>query len=293
MFSSLATSLSAANNPPLSIEGLAELAAASTNIQFTHRSESIDQQGVRRQVVSFEVDQLEQYALVLWPAGEAPKRGWPLLIYNHGFHPDPLNYGRIDGVNARPGAYYWEVVQAYVNRGFVVVVADYRGHNDSADAEQSAWQTLLESFSRKMHGVYKPAYRYARDVIAAYFAAVNMAGVNDRQVYMAGHSMGGGITQRSLIVLGDRINAASIWSTSKGHMALEAYWPRLQVPLLIQHGKDDPATSAKDSQSLAAILEFREKKHQLVIVDTALHLFAGDDFDQAIARDIAWFTSHP
>ena len=171
------------------------------------------------------------------------------------------------------------------------MVADYRGHNDSDRQKFSAWKKVLNWYGKKMHGIYKPAYWYTRDVIAAYFAAVKLVGVNSDRVFMVGHSMGGGITQRSILALGDRIKAASIWSTSEGHMALEVYWKNLQVPLLIQHGDEDQITHADDSKALGSMLEFWGKKHQLEIVATDKHLFEDENFEQAVRRDLQWFGS--
>ena len=89
-------------------EGLAALVNAQPDIRLSHVRNKAPIDGVARQLVSFEMDGLKQYALVLRPPGKAPAQGWPLLIYNHGFHPDPPVYGKrtADGVDDRPGDYY-------------------------------------------------------------------------------------------------------------------------------------------------------------------------------------------
>lgn len=259
---------------------------------FESIKKSREDSGVVRELVSFRVDGLNQYALVLWPAGQPHAAGWPLLMFNHGFHPDPPNYGRIEGVSARPGSYYWGSAQAYVKHGYVVVVADYRGHNDSDALDLTVWQRLGNWWSRTRHGIYKPAYGYTRDAIAAYFAAVKLPNIDSDAVYMVGHSMGGGITQRTILALGNRINAASVWSTSGGHLALEPWWEDLQVPLHIQHGQGDESTSADNSKSLAAILNDQQKPYRLRIVETEKHLFASDNFEQAVEQDLLWFRQY-
>ncbi|MEH6909391.1 MAG: alpha/beta fold hydrolase [Oceanicoccus sp.] len=279
-------------SPPISMSGFIELVEAANHSSFDRVGQYVDNDGVRRTKVSYTVDGLKQYALLLSSIAKAPAGGRPLLLLNHGFHSDPLSYGQIDGRNARPGAYYWDYAQAYAKRGYMVVIADYRGHSDSEQQVFGLADRLLNWYSFKMHEFYKPAYWYTRDVIGAYFAAVKLDGINPEQVYMVGHSMGGGITQRSILALGNRINAASIWSTSKGHQEVEPYWPSLDVPLLIQHGEGDESTDVVYSTTLAGILEFRGKEHQLVIVDTNEHLFEGKHFDDAIERDINWFSSH-
>ena len=76
------------------------------------------------------------WTLVLRPSGDVPSGGWPLVMYNHGFHPNPPFYGKRtnDGVDDRPGDYYRGLPQAYARAGYTVVVPDYRGHNVSEGA---------------------------------------------------------------------------------------------------------------------------------------------------------------
>ena len=66
------------------------------------------------QVGKFTVDGLIQYTLLLQPNDAMPVSGWPVIIFNHGFHPEPHNNGRrtLDGVSDRPGDYYRQVPQA-------------------------------------------------------------------------------------------------------------------------------------------------------------------------------------
>ena len=65
----------------------------SGSYSFTLVRNNPSTEGIRRQVLSFEVDGLRQYALLLWPAGKSPDQGWPVLQFNHGFHPDPPRHG--------------------------------------------------------------------------------------------------------------------------------------------------------------------------------------------------------
>lgn len=275
------------------IDGLRNQAKVGSSYVFQSLKKSREGTGVLREVMSFRVDGLEQYALVLWPKGSPPASGWPLLLFNHGFHPDPANYGRIEGVNARPGKYYWALAQAYANGGYVVVVADYRGHNDSEAQPFSLWQRVGNWWSEKRYDVYAPAHWYTRDVVAAYYAAVKLPRVDADNVYMLGHSMGGAITQRSILALGDRIKAASVWSTSATHPSLAGTMRGLRVPLQIQHGKEDEVTRVDNSQALSVTLNLWQKPNRLIIVKTADHLFSGEHFAEAVARDFRWFTRFP
>jgi dienelactone hydrolase len=91
---------------PLSISAIRRYAAAVNN-EFTPEFKRPDLDGLSRRVVSFQADGLKQYALILEPAGPPPTDGWPVLLMNHGHHPNPPDYGRIaDGRPDRPGDYY-------------------------------------------------------------------------------------------------------------------------------------------------------------------------------------------
>ena len=141
---------------PLSLSGLREL-AASQETRFTDEYERTAIDGIKRRVVSFTADGLHQYALILEPRGEAPEDGWPVLLINHGHHPNPPQYGRIaSGETDRPGDYYRAFPLAFARQGFMVVVPDFRGHNDSEGLEFA-------------HGPLESNW-YARDSVAAFLA---------------------------------------------------------------------------------------------------------------------------
>lgn len=307
----------------VSIAELRAFASTQPQVEVRHVRFNPSVAGERREVVSFQSDGLRQFALILWPAGEQPAKGWPVLLFNHGYHPNPPDYGRIvSGENSRPGDYYRGVAQAFADSGYLVVVPDYRGHNDSDGAEFTS-RALADHW-------------YTRDAIAAYFGSVSLEGIDPRRVYMLGHSMGGPITQRALLVLGDKIRAASVWSGSSerlqvsllvrdlgksggndtldiekpgldeltqelallgGEVSYEDLTARkhigeLRVPLVIHHSRGDGSTPANGSLDLAARLYIANREYQLFMYDSNDHLFSGDDFKQAVERDLQWFESH-
>ena len=74
--------------------------------------------------------------MVAVPQTDRPPSGFPVLIANHGTHPDPPRYGYTgDGVDSRPGDYYRPIPELFTAQGFLVVMPDYRGHNDSEGLE--------------------------------------------------------------------------------------------------------------------------------------------------------------
>ena len=241
------------------------------------------------EVAKFSVDELTQYTLILHPESGMPKSGWPVIIFNHGFHPEPFMNGRRseDGANDRPGDYYREIPQALARQGFLVVAPDYRGHNDSEGAEF----TLQES----------SPHWYARDVLGVIAALEGTDRANMEHLFMLGHSMGGHVTLIAAAVLGDRLQGSSVWSVSlpsaatkgllQGELTLSSQLQlgKISGPVNIHHAKDDPTTVFEGSAALAQCLEWLGKTNKLYQYLSENHLFTDDNLQQAIKRDIELF----
>jgi len=254
-------------------------------------------EGLSAEVGEFTVDGLIQYALLLQPNDGMPVSGWPVIIFNHGFHPEPHNNGRrtLDGVTDRPGDYYRQVPQALARCGFLVVVPDYRGHNGSSGAEF----TLQESSPRW----------YVRDVLGLIEALKIDARANMDHLFMLGHSMGAEVTLYAAAALGDQLKGASIWSvyvptaakispqyTEEGAVSpFEPVYSRIyspiNSPLNIHHAKDDPTTAFEGSVMIASQLKQLGNTAKLYSYLSANHLFTGDNLELAVTRDIAFFRS--
>jgi dienelactone hydrolase len=246
-------------------------------------------EGLSALVGKFSVDGLIQYALILQPEVGMPEAGWPVIIFNHGFHPEPFMNGRRseDGANDRPGDYYREIPQALARQGFLVVAPDYRGHNDSEGAEF----TLQES----------SPHWYARDVLGVIAALERTDRANMEHLFMLGHSMGGHVTLNVAAVLGDRLQGSSIWSVSlpsaatkgllQGELTLSSQLQlgKISGPVNIHHAKDDPTTVFEGSAALAQCLEWLGKTNKLYQYLSENHLFTDDNLQQAIKRDIELF----
>ena len=255
--------------------------------------------GLERDIAVFKVDGLRQYALLLKPRRTPPASGWPVVIFNHGFHPTPHNNGRrtYDGVNDRPGDYYRLIPAAIARAGFLVVSPDYRGHNDSEGIEY-----ILRHDSPNW---------YARDVQGAFAIAGNLDNSDLNNVFMLGHSMGAAVTLRAAAALGDNIRGASLWSAAliepekpsttmrylsndnekDDQNAQPIDLSALVCALNIHHAVDDPVTAIATSKNLVEQLHQRQKVVTLFTYNSPNHLFSGANFTSALARDIEFFRS--
>ena len=255
--------------------------------------------GLERDIAVFKVDGLRQYALVLKPRRTPPASGWPVVIFNHGFHPTPHANGRRteDGVSDRPGDYYRLIPAAIARAGFLVMSPDYRGHNDSEGIE-----FVLRHDS--------PIW-YARDVQGAFAIAGNLDNIDLNNVFMLGHSMGAAVTLRAAAALGDNIRGASLWSAAlidpkktsttmqyvsndnqkDDQNAQPIDLSALVCALNIHHAIDDPVTAIATSTRLAKQLHQRQKVVTLFTYDSPNHLFSDANLSSALARDIEFFRS--
>ncbi len=307
---------------PLSVSGLRQLADAEP-VEFTPEYNREPLGGIQQQVLSFSVDGLRQFALVLQPEGPVPENGWPTLLINHGHHPNPPQYGRIaSGETDRPGDYYRALPLAFARHGFLVVVPDFRGHNDSEGAKFA--QGPLES------------NWYSRDSIVAFRAIDSLPQASRLNRFMWGHSMGGAVTLRAILALGNRVRAASIWSstttdTHKGALYYSLNHPdiednfsaqkaalntlqlqinalpfdyhsdqgdasrflsQLETPLNIHHSVLDlKSTPYHWSVELTGKLFIQNQPYNFYSYKGDRHLFEGENLSVATLRDVAFFKS--
>ena len=242
--------------------------------------------GLIGQVGQLTIDGLSQYALLLKPEQGMPLAGWQVIIFNHGFHPEPFMNGRrsIDGISDRPGDYYRQIPQSLAHHGFLVVVPDYRGHNDSAGAEF----TLKETST----------HWYARDVLGVVKALESINNIDKNHLFMLGHSMGGQVTLSVAGLLGDKLSGASIWSTQlptktdsrdTGLIRIVSQLELINSPLNIHHAKGDQTTLFSGSVTIANQLTQLSKQNNLYSYASDSHLFTDDNLRLAIDRDVTFF----
>ena len=243
--------------------------------------------GLLAQVGELSVDGLIQYTLLLQPEDGMPESGWPVIIFNHGFHSEPHKNGRrtIDGVSDRPGDYYRQIPQRFARKGFLVIAPDYRGHNDSSGAEY----TLHES---------SPNW-YARDVLGIIDKLQSNGSANMDHLFMLGHSMGAEVTLLAAAALGDKLKGVSIWSayvpkvtysSAQQHkLQASSQLDHLYGPINIHHSKNDLTTAFKGSVMIANRLDQLGKTGKLYSYLSANHLFTDENLELAITRDTALF----
>lgn len=129
---------------------------------------------------------LKIYALLTVPNGEKPSTGWPVIIFNHGYiAPDVY----------KTTERYIAYTDAFSRNGYIVLRSDYRGHDNSEGTSEGAY--------------YSPAY--TTDVLNAVSSIKKYQDADPNRIGMWGHSMGGHITLRSMVVSKD-IKAGVIWA---------------------------------------------------------------------------------
>jgi dipeptidyl aminopeptidase/acylaminoacyl peptidase len=124
--------------------------------------------------------------LLTVPTGQKPDKGWPVIIFNHGYIP-PDTYKTTER--------YVAYVNAFAQHGYIVFKPDYRGNGNSEGQPEGAY--------------YSPAY--AIDVLNAVTTLKNYPDANPDKIGMWGHSMGGNITLRDIVVNSKDIKVAVIW----------------------------------------------------------------------------------
>lgn len=139
-----------------------------------------------RYIASYRSEGYKIYALLTVPRGERPATGWPVIVFNHGYIP-PAQY--------RTTERYVAYVDAFARNGYIVFRPDYRGHGDS------------EGEARGAYG--DPGYTI--DVLNAVAAMKAFPEADPNRIGMWGHSMGGYITLRAMLVDPD-IRAGVIWA---------------------------------------------------------------------------------
>jgi dipeptidyl aminopeptidase/acylaminoacyl peptidase len=139
----------------------------------------------KQYIVSYLSEGLKIDALLSVPLGKKPETGWPVIVFNHGFIPPDVY---------RTTERYVAYVAGFARSGYIVIKPDYRGHGDSEGDATG--------------GYGSPAYTI--DALNALASIKKYPDADPNRIGMWGHSMGGAITLRSMVISKD-IKAGVIW----------------------------------------------------------------------------------
>lgn len=139
-----------------------------------------------RYYASYLSDGLKIYALLTVPNGKMPDGGWPAIVFNHGYIPPDVY---------RTTERYIAYVDSLARHGYVVFRIDYRGNDRSEGLPTGAYGD--------------PGY--TTDVLNALASLERFPLVNSQRIGMWGHSMGGFLTLRAMVISSD-IKVGVIWS---------------------------------------------------------------------------------
>ncbi len=162
--------------------------------------------GYKQFIASYLSDGYKIYGLLSIPTSVKPEGGYPAIIFNHGYIP-PEEYRTTE----RYTAYF----AGLASNGYVVFKPDYRGHGDSEGQPTGAY------FSNA----------YITDVLNALESVKKLPEVNSKKIGMWGHSLGGFLTLRSMVISKD-IKVGVIWGGVVGSyedMSKE-WWAKRRVP---------------------------------------------------------------
>ncbi len=178
------TQLAAGELHRLSIQGMRQRSYPGSEITIEQTLDS--GANYNRYIASYRSEGLKIYALLTVPFGTKPATGWPVIIFNHGYIP-PAVY--------RTTERYIAYVDGFARNGYIVFRSDYRGHGSSEGEANGAYG--------------EPDY--VVDVLNALASMKAYTDADPDRIGMWGHSLGGYITLRSMVITKD-IKVGVIWA---------------------------------------------------------------------------------
>lgn len=257
-----------------------------------------------RYIASYQSDGFKIYGLLTVPTALKPESGFPTIVFLHGYISPERYVTTQDYVASQDGL---------ARNGFITFKPDLRGHGMSEGEATGA------HFSET----------YVVDMINTFEALKTYEHVNPDRIGVWGHSNGGEIGLRAMVV-SKEIKAGVFWAGVVGSFEdmLETYnaqipFMRRSVPELVKlHGKpsENPAFwnkidpyyyladisgpvqlhhGTKDEQvphelslSLKTALERNGKTVEYYEYKGANHNFSGGAFGQAIERSVTFFNKY-
>lgn len=263
-------------------------------------------------LTSYDSDGLKVNALLTIPEGDKPEKGFPAIVFIHGYIP-PTLYSTTER--------YIDHVDYLARNGFVVLKIDLRGHGNS---EGEAGGGYFGS-------------DYVVDALNAYAALQSSDVVNPEAIGMWGHSMAGNIILRAFVSKQD-IPAIVIWagavysysdrdkygindnsyrppttSTSTRNRrqelmekygspsATSEFWKQV-IPtnyltdskgaIQINHAIDDDVVNIGYSRDLMTLLDKTTIPHELYEYPSGGHNITGTSFTQAMVHTVEFFKQY-
>ena len=139
-----------------------------------------------RYYASYLSEGLKIYGLLTIPDGTPPPGGWPAIVFNHGYIPPDVY---------RTTERYIAYVDNLARSQYIVFRIDYRGHDRSEGHAAGAYGD--------------PGY--LNDVLNAFSSLQQDSRVDPNNIGMWGHSMGGYLTLRAMVINPD-IRVGVIWA---------------------------------------------------------------------------------
>jgi hypothetical protein len=165
-------------------------------------------------LASYDSDGLRLYTRIDVPSSPSPQDGYPVVVFVHGW--TGIDRAPTYDLYFREHNDYREMVDAYVEAGFVVLVPGWRGHAtvDGIPADG------IEFMSAYDNGSYLSPVFYAIDVLNLIdgLQTFQKAPLDLGNINLSSHSQGGDVALIALAVSGEGsnlrnpIHAASIWA---------------------------------------------------------------------------------
>ena len=147
-----------------------------------------------RFIASFRSEGLKIYGLLTVPTGDRPENGWPVIIFNHGYIA-PSEYRTTERYSAYQGG--------FARSGYITFKSDYRGHGSSEGQAVGAYGSNSYTIDI-LNSVASLKRLKSLSASSGLFVDTNKIG-------MWGHSLGGYLTLRAMVV-DPSIKAGVIWA---------------------------------------------------------------------------------
>lgn len=252
----------------------------------------------RKYLVNYQSGNFSISGVMNVPAGLQPKGGFPILILNHGLIRPEIYFS---GRGSRREQDF------FARRGYITIHPDYRGHASSSPNP------------RIHHDFY---VGYTEDVVALIDAlkSANSSLFDASRIGMWGHSMGGGMATRAMVLRRDvrayvlfapisanvednfyELNSREVsWirntyggpgSDLYSKISPLSYFQNVSAPVQVHHGLDDKDVPITFSMNIVKTLQSFEKKVELFLYPGEGHEFA-DSWQLAVERSLQFFDKY-